>query len=135
MAKKLGRFKLDEKKNFEDALLKRLDKLETSLSVQLQLINDGITQLGKDIFKLVSMYLELDLGKHPSFWFNDEDKKLLNFEDAGDRWIIKPKTYLGSDIFARVKLEIAKRGGHYIPAGKDSRFEVKKWLRKKSWVN
>jgi len=117
-----------------EEIMKRLDKLEIEILARIELLNDSIIELGKDIWKLISTYLELELGKHPAFWFDEEVRKFLEFEDAGDRWIIRPKGYLGSDTFAKVKFEISRRGGHYIPHGKDSYFVVRKWIRKsKDW--
>lgn len=45
-------------------------------------------------------------------------------KDGRSCWVLKPKRYLGSDVFADVIKGIKKLGGEYVSAGKDSHFEV-----------
>jgi len=50
----------------------------------------------------------------------------LEVTDAGDRWIVKPKRYLGSARFSEVSRTVKALGGRYVSDGKNSRFEIKK---------
>lgn len=63
--------------------------------------------------------------KDPKMWFDAETLALLDIVQEGDKYIIKPKRYLGSDTYRKVAGIIRKNGGTYISAGRDSRFEVK----------
>jgi len=40
---------------------------------------------------------------HPSALFPPELRELLAFEEHGDHWAIRPKSYLGSENFSKVK--------------------------------
>ena len=56
----------------------------------------------------------------------EELEARLSFEEKGEFIMIKPKSFLGSDNFAKIALTIRGMGGEYISAGKDSHFRVPK---------
>ena len=56
--------------------------------------------------------------------FDEGLQDLLKFEEKGDKIIITPKQYLGSDNFAKAAATVRDLKGEYISAGKESRFEV-----------
>lgn len=58
--------------------------------------------------------------------FPKEQADKLSFEIKGDYWIIKPKAYLGGDLFGKVAENVKDLGGEYVSAGKDSHFRVKR---------
>ena len=58
--------------------------------------------------------------------FPEELEARLSFEEKGDYLIIKPKQFLGSEIFAKIASAVRGMGGEYISAGKDSHFRVPK---------
>jgi hypothetical protein len=58
--------------------------------------------------------------------FPEDLEARLSFEEKGEYIIIKPKSFLGSDNFAKIALTIRGMGGEYISAGKDSHFRVPK---------
>jgi hypothetical protein len=58
--------------------------------------------------------------------FPEDLEARLAFEEKGEYIIIKPKSFLGSDNFAKIALTIRGMGGEYISAGKDSHFRVPK---------
>ena len=58
--------------------------------------------------------------------FPEDLEARLSFEEKGEFIIIKPKSFLGSDNFAKIALTIRGMGGEYISAGKDSHFRVPK---------
>ena len=58
--------------------------------------------------------------------FPKELENMLYFEDAGSYIIIKPRTYLGSENFAKIASLVRGEGGEYISAGKESHFRVPK---------
>lgn len=58
--------------------------------------------------------------------FPEDLEARLSFEEKGEFIVIKPKSFLGSDNFAKIALTIRGMGGEYISAGKDSHFRVPK---------
>lgn len=58
--------------------------------------------------------------------FPEDLEARLSFEEKGEFIEIKPKSFLGSDNFAKIALTIRGMGGEYISAGKDSHFRVPK---------
>jgi len=58
--------------------------------------------------------------------FPEDLEARIAFEEKGEYIIIKPKSFLGSDNFAKIALTIRGMGGEYISAGKDSHFRVPK---------
>ena len=59
--------------------------------------------------------------------FPEDIEAKLNFIEQDDKFIIKAKTFLGSETFAKVAAVIRGMGGQYVSAGKDSRFEIRKF--------
>jgi len=52
---------------------------------------------------------------------------LLYFEDAGDKILIKPRHYLGTEIFKQVSSIVQEfQGGEYVSAGKNSHWKILK---------
>ena len=58
--------------------------------------------------------------------FTTEQANKLHFELNGDHWIIKPKVYLGTELFGEIAQRIRELGGEYISAGKESHFKIKR---------
>jgi hypothetical protein len=58
--------------------------------------------------------------------FPEDLEARLSFVEKGEFIVIKPKSFLGSDNFAKIALTIRGMGGEYISAGKDSHFRVPK---------
>ncbi len=58
--------------------------------------------------------------------FPEELETRLGFEEKGDFIIIKPKSFLGSENFAKIASAVRGMGGEYISQGKDSHFRVPK---------
>ena len=60
--------------------------------------------------------------------FSPDITNKLSFELKDNTWIIRPKAYLGSDLFRRVAETVKEMGGEYIsdPNKKDSHFQVKR---------
>jgi len=63
---------------------------------------------------------------HPSTYFPEDLASLLTFEEKKDCWIIKPRSYLGSENFAKIADIVRKHQGEYISAGKESHFKLPK---------
>jgi hypothetical protein len=59
--------------------------------------------------------------------FPEEIEIKLDFIEQDNKYIIKAKQFLGSDTFAKVANAIKGMGGQYISAGKESRFEIRKF--------
>lgn len=53
-------------------------------------------------------------------------ENLLSFEARQDYFHIKPRQFLGSDVFRKVASIIKAAGGQYVSAGKDSHFRIPK---------
>lgn len=58
--------------------------------------------------------------------FPQELASLLRFEDLGSEVKIAPKSFLGSDKFAKIASVVRECGGAYVSAGKDSHFKIPK---------
>jgi hypothetical protein len=56
--------------------------------------------------------------------FPEELRELLDFRFADDCMLIKPKKFLGGDLFPKVASIVRAIGGEYISAGTDSHFKV-----------
>lgn len=58
--------------------------------------------------------------------FPEDLKNLLSFEDFEDYIKIKPRQFLGTDIFSQVATTVRDAGGDYYSAGKESHFRIPK---------
>ena len=56
--------------------------------------------------------------------FPPEQQQRLDFALKGNKFIIRPKQFLGSDMFAQVSAVVRSFGGEYISAGKESHWRV-----------
>ena len=56
--------------------------------------------------------------------FTEEQENRLTAERKGDYWIIRPKHFLGSELFAQISATVRSLQGEYISAGKDSHWRV-----------
>lgn len=56
--------------------------------------------------------------------FTIELQNLLKFEKLGDKLKISPKSFLGSDNFAKIAAVVRELNGEYVSAGKESHFIV-----------
>jgi hypothetical protein len=56
--------------------------------------------------------------------FPEDLRKLLAFEEKGGFYVIKPKSFLGAEVFAKVAEVIKSYNGEYVSAGKSSHFRV-----------
>jgi len=56
--------------------------------------------------------------------FSSDLEKMLNFEEAENYIVVKPRRFLGSDNFAKIASIVRSLGGEYISAGKESHFKV-----------
>jgi hypothetical protein len=59
--------------------------------------------------------------------FPEEIEIRLDFIEQDDKYILKAKQFLGSEMFAKVMSAVRGMGGQYISAGKDSHFEIRKF--------
>jgi hypothetical protein len=60
------------------------------------------------------------------FAFPEEIEAKLSFSEEGNKIIIKPRAFLGSDTFAKIAATVRGMGGQYISAGQQSHFELRK---------
>ena len=58
--------------------------------------------------------------------FPEEQAHKLSFELKGEYWIIRPRAFLGAELFAKIAKNVKEIGGEYISVGKDSHFRVKR---------
>lgn len=60
--------------------------------------------------------------------FSPDISRKLSFELKDNTWIIRPKIFLGGDLFRRVAETVKEMGGEYIsdPQKKDSHFRIKR---------
>jgi hypothetical protein len=56
--------------------------------------------------------------------FPKDLEDMLLFEEKEEYISIRPRQYLGSDIFAKIASIVRDQGGEYISAGKESHFRV-----------
>ena len=105
------------------------EKEPETLEIQLKIGN---------IFYEGKLYKQRPMSKAPvpkevsriedvAYEFDEETRKLLTFEDQGNFIVIKPRQYVGSELFSKVASKVrADLGGEYISAGKESHFRVPK---------
>lgn len=65
-------------------------------------------------------------AEDPLSLFPEDLRGLLAVEDAGDRWRIMPKKYLGSEAFSKVVVIVRQNKGDYVSAGRESHFVIPK---------
>lgn len=58
--------------------------------------------------------------------FPQDLQELLNFTEEGNFVIIKPRSFLGSDNFAKIAATVRSLGGEYVSKGRDSHFRIPK---------
>ena len=101
---------------------------------ELKIILDGMEELEGILYamrqQIWQLYGPVDYS-HISdieLAFPKEVARKLSFELKDNHWIIKPKTYLGGDVFRKVAETVKEMGGQYIsdPNKKDSHFKVKR---------
>lgn len=56
--------------------------------------------------------------------FSDDLRAKLTFEAQPDAFIIRPRRYLGSEVFSKVASIVKERGGEYVSRGKESHFRI-----------
>ena len=56
--------------------------------------------------------------------FTEEQENRLTAKREGNAWIITPKQFLGTEMFAQISATIRSLHGEYISAGKDSHWRV-----------
>jgi len=56
--------------------------------------------------------------------FPEDLRKLLAFEERDGFLVIKPKGFLGAEVFAKVAEVVKSYNGEYVSAGKSSHFKV-----------
>jgi hypothetical protein len=98
-------------------ILKGLQQIENSFA-DIEGVIFGMRQ------QIMQLYTTVDY-KHISYAFQPELAAMLNFEQKENYWIIKPKSFLGGDLFGDIAEIVRGLGGEYISAGKDSHFRVK----------
>lgn len=69
---------------------------------------------------------EIDFGAHVKQQFAKEFQDVLSFSEVRDFIIIKPKTFLGAENFAKIAAAVRGLGGEYVSQGRDSYFRVPK---------
>ena len=72
---------------------------------------------------MVQLQGELEKVKQ---YFPEDLRQLLSFEQKADVWIVKPRQFLGVDLFAKIGAVVKQHGGSWVSAGKESRFEIPK---------
>ena len=75
--------------------------------------------------EILQQYTTVDYN-HISYAFPENLAARLDFTEKEGVWIIKPKAFLGSELFGDVVEIIKGLGGEYVSAGKDSHFRVKR---------
>ena len=58
--------------------------------------------------------------------FNSKWVEFLDFEVDDQNYIIKPKKYLGANMFYELSARIHRLDGFYVSAGKNSHFKIPK---------
>jgi hypothetical protein len=128
----------DDNQKILDAT-KELEKLADTYYTMVRFTPDKITAVGTansgkaTIKKAVEMSAKTSTQQPVSkpvedlrLQFPENLKAKLTFTDHGDYIKIKPKTFLGSENFAKISSIVRSLSGAYISAGKDSHFRVKK---------
>lgn len=58
--------------------------------------------------------------------FPEDLESLLSFQEMADHFLVKPRQFLGPDVFSQVAARVREVGGEYISAGKESHFRIPK---------
>jgi hypothetical protein len=127
-----------EKENLE-ALLKKIDNLVTTMgkiseelkSVSASIKSIAVSQITQPSIQRPSTAPVQTQQKKTSvedirMAFPENLDNMLSFEDKDEFIMVKPKTFLGSENFAKIASAVRGMGGEYISAGKDSHFRVYK---------
>ncbi len=112
----------------EEPLAERLMKRIEDLIVVLE-------GLAKDLHELVTTLKAVGPPIAPApprmygledvrMMFPEDLRLLLDFEEAKDHLLIRPRHYLGSENFAKIASIVRSAGGEYVSAGRESHFRV-----------
>ncbi len=99
---------------------------------ELKILLDSIEEIEGILYaarqKISQLYGPVDYSRIEDIelCFPEEIAHKLSFEQKNNWWIIKPKTFLGSELFSKTVEIIKELDGEYISAGKDSHFRVKR---------
>lgn len=88
-------------------------------------IRDGLTEVVERLNDIVKEYAppEIKIEKVEEL-FPDDLRAKLTFEAQPDATIVRPKRFLGPEVFSKVASIIKELGGSYISVGKNSHFKI-----------
>jgi len=90
-------------------------------------IRDGLTEVVKRLNDIVKEYAPPEVkAEKVEELFPDDLRAKLTFEAQPDATIIRPKQFLGSEVFSKIASIVKEHGGSYISEGKSSRFQIPK---------
>jgi len=100
----------DQADQWAEELTKKWTKQQPAPTLQPKISTKPVVRTVEDITKV----------------FPQDLVSLLNFEDAGGNVLVKPKQYLGTDIFKKVSAIVKEFNGVYYSSGKLSHWRIPK---------
>jgi ribosome-binding protein aMBF1 (putative translation factor) len=98
--------------------------MNDEIKKEIETINQILLQLQQHFSILVKNLLEQKNITQNDLPENVRDK--VTIIDEKDKFVIKPKEFLGKENFAKLSDFVKSKGGSYISDGKNSRFEIRK---------
>lgn len=102
-----------------------MSKEKDDLSSLLVSLRDAYTKAAKAIDVYLHGHPPVEVkAAEVADLFPDDIRGSLIFEHGDKEVIIRPRQYLGSDVFARVATVVRDHGGEYVSAGRESHFRL-----------
>jgi len=104
-------------------LAKRVEALESSienLADRLSSLDIAVTSAMREIEALKR---RVETPIDPSRWFPAKHIELLDFTVEDNHVIVKPRKYLGKEVFAEIAGIVKQLNGEYVSAGRESHFK------------
>jgi hypothetical protein len=106
-----------------EELLERIDQLVTVLNS----ISKDLSEISRTLKAEKEPVTPVERGRIVEgvrALFPEDLERMLTFEETEDCIVIRPRRYLGSEIFAKVASIVRDEGGEYVSAGRESHFRV-----------
>ena len=117
---------MSEKKLSGEDLLRRIDELLSVLNMISRDLTDITKQLREVSAPAVAPAEKARTVENVRVLFPKELEDMLTFEETEKYIIVRPRGFLGRDIWSKVKSIIDEMGGEYVSAEKQSHFRILK---------
>lgn len=117
---------LDEINLRLNAIETRLGRIEADLTTTNTLLDSIMKFLDQKLATEAKAQPASDMLQKVKQLFPRDLEEMLQFTEAGEYVVVKPRQYLGKGNFGQIARIIREAGGEYVSAGKQSHFRIRK---------